>query len=121
MKWLWSCPAEVPVSVTWRVTQMAGRRLFEENRQEPHHSWSTRTWPLRWLRRRGLETFRGRKLREDVLHEPPTLRCHADRLMTAMPRRVVHDGTTHMGHPRDGGQFHQPFQLESALDPFRQG
>jgi hypothetical protein len=38
MKGLWSCPAEAPVSVTWRVTKMAGRRFVEEHRNEPHHS-----------------------------------------------------------------------------------
>ena len=59
--------------------------------------------------------------RADVLHEPHPLRGQTDRLMAAMPRLVVHDGTTHRGHPRDGGQFHQPFQLECALDPFRHG
>jgi hypothetical protein len=32
---------------------------------------------------------------------------------------MVHHRTTHIGHRRDGGQFHQPFQLERALDPFR--
>jgi hypothetical protein len=110
LTWLWSCLAEAPVRVTWRLTKMAGRRFFEENRHEPHHSWSPRTWLLRWLRRRGLEAFRVRTIREDLLHEPPTLRCHADRLMTAMPRRVVHDGATHCGYSRQCGQFNQPFK-----------
>ena len=55
--------------------------------------------------------------REEVLHEPNPLGCDADRLMTAMPMLVVHDGTTHMGHRRDGGQFHQSLLLELALQP----
>ena len=58
--------------------------------------------------------------REDVLHEPHALECHADCLLTAIPMRVVHDGTIHMGHRRDNGQFHQPFLLELALKPFCQ-
>jgi hypothetical protein len=38
-----------------------------------------------------------------------------------MPMLVVHDGTTHMGHRRDNGQFHQAFLLKLALKLFRQG
>jgi len=56
--------------------------------------------------------------REEVLHEPHALECHTDRLLAALPRRMVHHGTTHMGHRRDGGQFHQPFPLKIAVDPF---
>jgi hypothetical protein len=58
---------------------------------------------------------------EDVLQEPNTLGCYANRLLTAMPMRGVHDGKTHIGHRRDNGQFHQPFLLKLALKPFRQG
>jgi hypothetical protein len=66
MKWLWSCPVEAPVSVTWSLTKMARRRFFEENRDEPHHSWSTRTWPITMV-----ETPRV----GDVPCEKDSLRC----------------------------------------------
>jgi hypothetical protein len=58
-------------------------------------------------------------LRQDLLPEPNTVVGHADGLTTAPPRLAVDDGTTHGGHPRDGGQFHQPLLLESALEAFR--
>ena len=57
--------------------------------------------------------------REVVLHEPHALECQADRLLAVLPRRMVHHGTTHMGHRRDGGQFHQPFPLNIAVEPFK--
>jgi hypothetical protein len=31
---------------------------------------------------------------------------------------MVHHGTIHMGHRRDGGQFHQPFPLKIAVNPW---
>ena len=74
--------------------------------------------PLRRWRRRGCAAGRVRTRREDALHEPHPVGGHADRLLTAMPGRVVHDGTPHVGHRRDGGQFHQPFPFKRALDAF---
>ena len=58
-------------------------------------------------------------MREDVLHELHPLGCHTDRLLMSLSLGVVHHCTTHSSHPRDGGQFHQPFSLERALDAFR--
>jgi hypothetical protein len=59
--------------------------------------------------------------RDDVLHDPSTLGGDANRLLMVLPMRVVRHWTTHSGQPRHDGQFHQAFQLELTLKPFRQG
>jgi hypothetical protein len=114
MTWLWSCPAG---AVTWRVSRWPGADVSRSTGTSP---------PLladQDLARTRVETPRGwggrvRTRREEVLHEPHPLGGHADRLLTAMPRRVVHDGTPHVGHRRDGGQVHQSFPFKRALDAF---
>ena len=60
-----------------------------------------------------------RTIREEVLHEPHPLGGHADCLLMVLPMRGVHHRATHRGHPRNGGQFHQPCPLEPALDTLR--
>ena len=87
---------------------MSQRKRFQKIPPKPA-SRSTKNWPLGWRRRRGCGIYRVSTIREDVLHEPHPLGCHANRLMMGLPLRVVHYRTTDSSHPRDVGQFHQPF------------
>jgi hypothetical protein len=59
--------------------------------------------------------------RDNVFYQPNTLRRHADRLLSAIPMCVVHDGTPHVGQRRNSGQLHQAFPFELTLKPFRHG